>query len=203
LQITLTKNLPAGAGLGGASSDCAATIQGLDKFLSLGMSEGQMFEVASELGSDIAFFLGGPTARCRGRGELVEPVQIDDSDCVFTLFLPRIHCSTPEVYKKYRHDANFYEKKSTDVERVLEQTPSFQQLVKMRLNMLEKPCFEAYPPMVAFYNLFVNSGLTLNLSGSGSIFYAVKSEYIMEKACINDIMAQSYCTQVETYSNWW
>ncbi|MGE4285879.1 MAG: 4-(cytidine 5'-diphospho)-2-C-methyl-D-erythritol kinase [Phycisphaerae bacterium] len=204
LQITLTKNLPAGAGLGGASSDCAATIQGLDKFLSLGMNEEQMFEVASELGSDIAFFLGGPTARCRGRGELVEPVKIDNSDCVFTLFLPCIHCSTPEVYKKYRHNAVLYKKNIADIESMLKHKPDFQQLVNKRLNMLEKACFKAYPSMKTFHDQCVKCNLKLNLSGSGSIFYAVKSGYIMESAYTNVIITfGDTCARVEACSNRW
>jgi 4-diphosphocytidyl-2-C-methyl-D-erythritol kinase len=73
-EITLTKRIPAQAGLGGGSSDAAATLALLNAAWGIGYSTARLSELASQLGSDVPFFLAGRTAVCRGRGEILEPV---------------------------------------------------------------------------------------------------------------------------------
>jgi 4-diphosphocytidyl-2-C-methyl-D-erythritol kinase len=78
-SIQLTKRIPVEAGLGGASSDAAATLLALNTFWRLNWSREQLAELASELGSDIPFFLldrpGSMAAVCRGRGERITKLQ--------------------------------------------------------------------------------------------------------------------------------
>ena len=69
IKITLTKNIPAGTGLGSASSDAAAALIGVSKFLQLAVEPLQLNEMAANLGSDVPFFLDGPLAFCTGKGE--------------------------------------------------------------------------------------------------------------------------------------
>ncbi len=76
LDIELKKMIPMGAGLGGGSSDAAATIVGLNRLLRLHWSRTQMAEVGQSLGSDVPFFLFAPTAVVSGRGEMVKPVTL-------------------------------------------------------------------------------------------------------------------------------
>ena len=66
-----------GAGLGGGSSDAAATIIGLNRLLQLGWSKAQMAEIGQPLGSDVPFFLFAPSAVVAGRGEAVEPIALE------------------------------------------------------------------------------------------------------------------------------
>ena len=68
LRITLTKNIPAGTGLGSGSSDAAGTLMGINRFLKLGLNKKQLADLASQLGSDVAFFLGKQMSFCTGRG---------------------------------------------------------------------------------------------------------------------------------------
>ena len=77
LEIRLAKKIPMGAGLGGGSSDAAATILGLNHVLMLGWSTAQMADVGQPLGSDIPFFFYAPCASVSGRGETVRAVAID------------------------------------------------------------------------------------------------------------------------------
>ena len=71
--ITLRKQIPVGAGLGGGSSDAAATLHGLNALWELGWTPQQLLPVAAELGSDVPLFLErGGAAILRGRGEQVE-----------------------------------------------------------------------------------------------------------------------------------
>ncbi len=73
-RIHLTKRIPMQAGMGGGSSDAAATLVGLNQFWGLGLSQAELHDHAARLGSDVNFFLDStPLALCRGRGERVEP----------------------------------------------------------------------------------------------------------------------------------
>lgn len=76
IDIDLRKGIPMGAGLGGGSSDAAATIIGLNRLLELDWTKARMAEVGHSLGSDVPFFLYTPTAIVSGRGETVRPTTI-------------------------------------------------------------------------------------------------------------------------------
>jgi 4-diphosphocytidyl-2-C-methyl-D-erythritol kinase len=79
LDIQLAKRIPMGAGLGGGSSDAAATILGINRLLNLGWSAARMAEIGQELGSDVPFFFHAPTAVVAGRGEQVRAIHLADS----------------------------------------------------------------------------------------------------------------------------
>jgi 4-diphosphocytidyl-2-C-methyl-D-erythritol kinase len=101
-RIELRKSIPAQAGLAGGSSDAAATLVGLDRLWNLGTPHGQLSELAGEIGSDVAFFLGpGRAAICRGRGELVEEIALPRA-IHFVLICPPVGVSTAEVYQHVR-----------------------------------------------------------------------------------------------------
>jgi 4-diphosphocytidyl-2-C-methyl-D-erythritol kinase len=75
VTIEVTKRIPVAAGLGGGSSDAAAVLRGLNKLWGLDWPLERLTGIAAELGSDVPFFLYGGTARCTGRGEMVEPLR--------------------------------------------------------------------------------------------------------------------------------
>lgn len=74
VRIVLKKGIPIAAGLGGGSSDAAATLRGLNRLWKVGMSLDDQTHVAALLGSDVPFFLRGGTAMVQGRGERVHPL---------------------------------------------------------------------------------------------------------------------------------
>ncbi|MEM7142440.1 MAG: 4-(cytidine 5'-diphospho)-2-C-methyl-D-erythritol kinase [Actinomycetota bacterium] len=86
-HIRLEKRIPAGAGLGGGSSDAAAVLRWAGYDDPVG---------ASSIGADVAFCLRGGRARVRGIGELLEPLPFEER--TFTLVTPPVMCSTPVVY---------------------------------------------------------------------------------------------------------
>ncbi len=71
VEIVLRKAIPRAAGLGGGSSDAAATLIALNRFWGLGRNRDQLARLGAALGSDVPFFFYGPTALARGRGEIV------------------------------------------------------------------------------------------------------------------------------------
>ena len=73
-RIELEKAIPADAGLGGGSSDAAATLRALDRLWGLGLPPGELARLGAQLGSDVPFFLFGGTALGRGRGDEVTPL---------------------------------------------------------------------------------------------------------------------------------
>ena len=97
--IRLRKAIPAQAGLAGGSSDAAATLVALDRLWGLDTSRHGLKKVAASIGSDVAFFLDGPSSVCRGRGEIVEPVA-SKTPIHLVLVCPRQGVSTAEVYRR-------------------------------------------------------------------------------------------------------
>lgn len=95
--IRLVKRIPAAAGLGGASSDAAATLMAANEAWRLRWPRDRLMELASELGSDIPFFLASGAAVCRGRGERIEKTPA--SRLPITIVRPPVGLSTPKVYK--------------------------------------------------------------------------------------------------------
>ena len=73
-KIRLNKRIPVAMGLGGGSSDAAATLLALNRLWDLGMKTEELASVAAEVGSDVPFFLWGGTALAEGRGERVSPL---------------------------------------------------------------------------------------------------------------------------------
>ena len=98
VHIYLYKNIPMGAGLGGGSSDAAFTLIALNAVFSLGLSHERLAEIAAELGSDCPFFIYNRPMFASGRGEILEPFDIDLSPYRIEVVTPGIHISTAEAY---------------------------------------------------------------------------------------------------------
>ncbi len=74
VTIEIEKRIPLVSGLGGDSSNAAATLKGLNQLWGLGLSPEKLRELAAKLGSDVPFFLNGGTALMEGRGEIITPL---------------------------------------------------------------------------------------------------------------------------------
>ncbi|MBI4285146.1 MAG: 4-(cytidine 5'-diphospho)-2-C-methyl-D-erythritol kinase [Chloroflexi bacterium] len=100
VAITIAKRIPLISGLGGDSSDAAATLLGLNQIWGLGLSPDRLSELAAQLGSDVPFFLSGGTALVRGRGELVTPLLPPPPAWVLLMLppVPRLPGKTAQLY---------------------------------------------------------------------------------------------------------
>lgn len=96
-RIRLQKRIPVAAGLGGGSSDAAATLWGLSRLWKLRWPTARLQELAVELGMDVPFFLGAGRAVARGRGEQLAPLP-GGGGYALVLVNPRVPLSTREVY---------------------------------------------------------------------------------------------------------
>jgi 4-diphosphocytidyl-2-C-methyl-D-erythritol kinase len=96
VKIRLHKRIPPGSGMGGASSDAAATLKGLATLFHLQMD---MHQMAERLGSDVPFFLHGGRARAEGRGEKL--IALDSGPAWFAIAWPGFELSTGSVYEAW------------------------------------------------------------------------------------------------------
>ena len=96
-RIRLQKRIPVAAGLGGGSSDAAATLWGLSRLWKLRWPTARLQELAVELGMDVPFFLGAGRAVARGRGERLAPLP-GGGGYALVLVNPRVPLSTREIY---------------------------------------------------------------------------------------------------------
>lgn len=100
VRIVLHKRIPAGAGLGGGSSDAAAVLAGLNELFGLGKSVEELIGLGTKLGADVPFFLGKSPAWVEGIGERITPVELELPKA-FLLVIPTFSCPTAQVYRAF------------------------------------------------------------------------------------------------------
>lgn len=166
-QLYLIKNIPSGAGLGGASSDASAFLSLINKELKLGLKTQDLLEISAKIGADVSFFTSGhKSANVSGFGEIIEG--FDDELLELELIHSFVFCSTPKVYKAY--DAGGFHK-DKDLARQLSALSSAQILASYanyELNDLLAPALALYPI------LYINEDEFF--SGSGSAKFKIKSK---------------------------
>lgn len=167
LTIELQKQIPHGAGLGGGSSDAAATLLALNQLLDADLDETTLLEFAAQLGADVPFFISRSAAICRGRGELVSRATLPR---VFDLLLvkPGFGVPTPEAYARW-----------TDSRELPNVNYAAQRFGGVSfVNDLERPVFEKYVFLAEIKDWLrrqpeVAAAL---LSGSGSTVFGVLND---------------------------
>ena len=174
VSIRLMKRIPAGAGLGGASSDAAACLAGMNTLTGARLSRTELSELAGQLGSDVPFFLFGPTAICTGRGEIVEPLKMRCKRSIL-LVLTGIEMSTAEVYRQYRHEPSKSQAAMMDVQRLLGEC-DLDTLGGMGINSLTDTTMRSSPELAKLRKRIENMGIgPVHMSGSGSSLFVVGS----------------------------
>jgi 4-diphosphocytidyl-2-C-methyl-D-erythritol kinase len=172
IRITLTKNIPAGSGLGSASSDAAATLIGLNQYLKLQIPNRQLSKLAPRLGSDVAFFLDGPLAFCTGKGEKIKKIS-KIFNFLALLILPDVSVSTQKVYANYKHNQPLYEKLSAQINRYFLKK-RIDLVAKMCANMLWKSSFSLVEGLAELKEKIESLGIgPCCLSGSGSALFFI------------------------------
>jgi 4-diphosphocytidyl-2-C-methyl-D-erythritol kinase len=171
VRIALQKNIPMAAGLGGGSSDAAATLQGLQWLFEVPVSEEKMHQMAAQLGSDVNFFLTGGTALGTGRGESITPWN-DSVSVPVVLVKPSQGLSTPAVYQSGKAQMTSGEK-ARGFQSVWAQG-SVAAIGAHLFNGLEPAAFYLRPETEMIKKRFIQEGaLGALLSGSGPTVFAL------------------------------
>jgi 4-diphosphocytidyl-2-C-methyl-D-erythritol kinase len=163
VHIELEKRIPHGAGLGGGSSDAAATLLGMNQLLSAGLPQEALAKIAAEIGSDVPFFIFQSAARCSGRGELVVPATLA-TRVPLLLLKPSFGVPTPWAYSRWK-----------DARELPEVSYAEQSFAGMTfVNDLERPVFEKHLFLARMKMWLLEQpevGAAM-LSGSGSTVFA-------------------------------
>jgi 4-diphosphocytidyl-2-C-methyl-D-erythritol kinase len=169
VSIKLEKKIPHGAGLGGGSSDAAATLRGLNQLFETNLSPEELAKLGSTIGSDVPFFLFESAATCKGRGEIVEPAKLKNKLSIL-LLKPEFGVSSAWAYSRW--------KDSEEIPDVSYQLQNFDG--ETFVNDLERPVFEKFVFLAQLKTRLLNQpgvGAAL-MSGSGSTVFAVLRERV-------------------------
>ena len=102
VSIHIKKHIPIGGGLGGGSSNAAYTLKALNEMFDYPLKTDELFNLASEIGSDVAFFLVDGSAIAEGKGEKIKKIDCDYEGCKVLLVVPDFSISTAYVYSKFK-----------------------------------------------------------------------------------------------------
>jgi 4-diphosphocytidyl-2-C-methyl-D-erythritol kinase len=172
-KVWLAKRIPWAAGLGGGSSDAAATLAGLNELWELGLSTERLLSIGQEVGSDVPFFFRTPAAFCTGRGEVVRPVAPGK---VFDIVLvkPPFGISTAQVYSECGpRSAEFGTGVSSSAIDALVEG-DIEKLARSLHNRLQEPAMRICPPVDRIFRRMQTLGAAgCLMTGSGSCLFAL------------------------------
>jgi 4-diphosphocytidyl-2-C-methyl-D-erythritol kinase len=172
VSISVRKNIPAGAGLGGGSSDAAGVLFGVNELLGLEIDRQRLMEMALEIGSDVPFFLFGSPAIGRGRGELLEKTNGLDTGTIL-IVKPDLNVSTRWAYQ----NPNLILTRSEGGHKLnclLGGLKDFPDIALETSNSFQEVVVGEYPEIGRILALLEREGAGLSLmSGSGSACFAL------------------------------
>ena len=172
VKITLKKNIPSGAGLGGGSGNAAGVLLALNILWNLKIPRDDLISMASELGSDVPFFLMSPCAIGTGKGEILQPVENPISFYILMIY-PGFPISTPWVYGNLKLKLTKSENNISILKNFLMRS-EFAQLGAALYNDLEPVVFKRHPEILRIKNELLSSGAGgALLSGSGSTVFGI------------------------------
>lgn len=177
VMIDLRKHIPAGAGLGGGSSDAAAVLKGLNVALALGLSEARLCTLAARLGADVPFFIPCRPSRVSGIGERLTAVSPPPA-LPIVIVVPPFGVSTPWAYRR------FDELPPSPQPPLPEWQTGRWPAPEWLVNDLERAVLPAYPVLTSLKEQLRDCGaLGALMSGSGSAVFGIfRTRALAEKA---------------------
>lgn len=167
VKIHLHKVIPAGAGLGGGSSDAAFTLRLLNRMFSLRLCNNDLGSMAAELGSDCAFFIENRPAIAGGRGELLSHTDFSLHDFQIAIVKPHFGISTAEAYSLVKPSGT-----SLPLDEIQGADP--EKWKDLLINDFEMPVIGRWPEIGELKQQFLDMGAVYaSLSGSGSAVFGL------------------------------
>ena len=173
-RVEITKLIPLSSGLGGDSSDSAATLLGLNELWQLGMPLGRLVDMAAGLGSDIPFFLTGGTALALGRGEIISPLPAPDRFWLVILIpgFPELPDKTATLYAHLREEEFTSGEHSEVLVTRLTQSKPIDELYLF--NVFESVAYGVFDSLERFRQAFLAAGaLQVHLAGAGPALFSI------------------------------
>ena len=168
IRVFVTKNIPAGRGMGGGSGNAAATLLALNELWRAGLARPELAGLGEGLGADVPYFLEGGLCLGEERGDRLIPLP-DLPPHKVVIALPAFPISTASIYRGLGPASLTSEVKDSKIDRFL-RTGEFGFLE----NKLEDTIFRVYPQLKEFKSLFRSHGAELSLvTGSGSAVFGL------------------------------
>lgn len=185
-DIQVKKNIPAGAGLGGGSSNAAFTLKAFNKIENLGIPEPLLAELATKLGSDVPFFLKNEAVIASGTGTKMEPASIQPNYWIVTAF-PKEHSSTAEAYQFCEPD---HEKQP--LVKLLAQDPE-EDWPFVLFNDLEPAVIPRIHAVGNFKDAMIEAGAFYSaMTGSGSAVFGLFEQEFVATEAFSSLMQLGY-----------
>lgn len=177
VEISITKNIPVAAGLGGGSSDAATVLMGLNELLELHLSDQRLMEIGVQLGADVPFFIFKKTALAEGIGEQLQCMPPMPPAWVL-LVNPGVHVSTAWVYN------NLKLTNGRELAKLPEFFNSIEDVCSIFSNDLETVTIPSFPVIAGIKEkMLANGACAAMMSGSGpTVFGLFKNRESAEKA---------------------
>jgi len=196
VSIEVSKRIPLLSGLGGDSSDAAAVLRGLNQLWGLGLSQGELLELAWQLGSDVAFFLHGGTALVEGRGELVTPLPPLPHVWVVLMMppVPRLPGKTKQLYDSLQ--ATHYTDGQTTRRLVEELKAGGEFTPSLLFNTFENVAFTRFSEISVSREHMLKVGATdVHLAGSGPALFTL----VKDRTQAEDLYLRLQQQRLESY----
>ena len=166
-DAALYKKIPAGAGLGGGSSDAAFTLMMLNDLFELNISGEELSRLALHLGSDCPFFIEGKPALATGRGEIFKPLPDFLKGYHWIIVFPGVSIDTANAYKNIIPNAG-----RPSLSGLTEQP--FHEWEKLAVNDFEEYAFSIFPELKEIKTTLYEKGARFaSMTGSGSAIYGI------------------------------
>lgn len=176
IHVEIEKRIPAGSGLGGGSSDAAATLLGLERLTGDRLGLAALLKLAAQLGSDVPLFLWGGRVLGCGRGEEVYPLwDFARRHCL--VVFPAVHVSTAGAYRELDRRSNLQLTKGSKRSNICSfgAWPHFPlEFWGPAENDFEQVVFARWPELARLKSQLIRAGAeTASLTGSGSAVFAL------------------------------
>ena len=172
IKIRLTKNIPMGAGLGGGSSDAAATILALNKIWNVNDNIKNLETFGAKLGADVPFFMTGGFAKISGIGDVVEKINTTLS-LDFILVKPNFGVSTPYAYSKVKFPLTNIHKIDNIINDLEKGVFDFESAKDLFFNRFEDFIFDEYQEIKQIKEVLEDLGCASLMSGSGATVFGL------------------------------
>jgi 4-diphosphocytidyl-2-C-methyl-D-erythritol kinase len=180
-KIRLNKQITWSAGLGGGSSDAAATLLALNKLWKLDLKLSDLLQLAADLGSDVPFFIHKGTALIEGRGDKVTPLPPAPSPNWFVLLLPPWSLITDKTKQAYSllKSQHFTEGQYTS--KALKMWTKNREInPSLLFNAFDAIAFDIFPKLKVYWASLKQAGATnIHLAGSGPTLFAPTTDEII------------------------
>jgi len=192
IKISITKNIPVAAGLGGGSTDCAAALRGMNRLWNLNLSMDELVDMGVLVGTDVPYCLHGTASFITGKGELVQPL-VPMPQCWVVLVKPRVSVSTRKIFQQLRAEELSHPNMAKLAQAILDQ--DYEAMIRYMGNNMEDVTIPKYPVVQRIKDRMMKYGADVAMmSGSGPTVFALCRNHSRAQRIVNGL--KGFCDEV-------